>query len=223
LNRKARGEISVFGRERLTLDLARASTAAIAEAVEKLPLSARAQLLSKIDLLLRGAAGKSEAERVAAAKLFVAMLPDSLEKIQKWLQKRSERWHYEVHFSLFCFLDDSLSLPLDAKVLSSIEGLVVRYLKAAKSDTAHAVWMAADLLGHHWPGRAALDALISVAKQGRHAEGRKAALSGLQRRLEDHDQGGRAEIIETLKKVASTDASPLIRRKAERLLNKVEQ
>jgi hypothetical protein len=223
LKRDTPGSVVVLGRESLALDPEKANTTVFADAVGKLPRAAQLRLLSKLDSLLRGASRKSETERVVGAKLLVALLPDSLGHIEGWLKRKKDRWNYEFHFSLFCFLDDSVALSLEPKVLSKIETLIVQYLETAKSDTAQAAWMAADLLGHHWPGRAALDALMSVAKQGKHVEGRKAALWGLQRRLEDQGQNSRSEIMETLEKVASTDASPLVRRKAERLLEKTKQ
>ncbi len=222
LRSRASGKVEALGRELLAVDLEKANTAVIAGAIGKLSRSARQQLLAKLDILLRGASRKSETERVGAAKLFVALLPDSLGHIEKWLRKKGDRWHYEIHFSLFCFLDDSVTLTLEPKVLGRIETLIVQYLEVAKSDTAQAAWMAADLLGHHWPGRAAFHALMSLAKQGRHVEGRKAALSGLQRRLEDQAESSRLEIVETLEKVASSDPSPLIRLRAERLLEKAK-
>jgi hypothetical protein len=171
---------------------------------------------------MRGASRKSETERVVAAKLFVSLLPGSVGHIEKWLRRKSNRWDYEFHFSLFCYLDDALALSLEPKVLAAIETLIVQYLEGAKSDTAQAAWMAADLLGHHWPGRASLDALLSIAAFGKHVEGRRAAISGLQRRLEDHGENGQAEIIETLQKVASRDASLVIRRITEQLLEKAK-
>lgn len=222
VKRQSLNSIANLGQELLALDPKKASTTNIANATGKLSQPARLQLLSKLDALLRGASRKSETERVVAAKLFVSLLPDSLGHIEKWLGKKGDRWNYEFHFSLFCYLDDSLALSLEPKVVDRIETLVVEYLEAAKSGTAEAAWMAADLLGHHWPGRSSLNALMSTAKQGHHVEGRKAALSGLQRRLEDHSQGDRSEIIETLQKVASSDANLAIRRKAERLLEKTK-
>jgi hypothetical protein len=223
VKRQSPNKIANFGRESLALDLKKASTISIAKTIGKLSRPARRRLLSKLDSLLRGASRKSETERVVAAKLLVSLLPDSLGHVERWLKRKKDRWNYEFHFSLFCYLDDSLALSLEPKVLSRIETLIVEYLQETKSGTAQAAWMAADLLGHHWPGRASLNGLMSTAMQGQHVEGRKAALSGLQRRLEEHSQGDRSEIIETLQKVASKDANPRVRGKAERLLEKTKQ
>jgi hypothetical protein len=223
VKRQSLSSIANLGQALLALDLKKASTTTVAKATQNLSRPARLQLLSKLDSLLRGASRKSETERVVAAKLFVSLLPDSFGHIEKWLGKKGDRWNYEFHFSLFCYLDDSLALSLEPKVVERIETLIVEYLETAKSGTAEAAWMAADLLGHHWPGRSSLNALMSAAKQGHHVEGRKAALSGLQRRLEDPGRGGRSEIIETLQKVASNDASLAIRRKAETLLAKTKK
>jgi hypothetical protein len=222
LKRDTSGSVAALGRESLALDAKKASTIVIAKTAGKLPRAAKLRLLSKTASLLRGAPRKSETERVIAAKMFVALLPDSLGYIEGFLNRKTDRWSYEFHFSLFCYLDDSLALSLKPKILSRVETLIVEYLEAAKSGTAQAAWMAADLLGHHWPGRESLNALMSTAKKGRHLEGRKAALSGLERRLADDDQGDRSEIIGTLQEIASRDTSLAIRRKATRLLEKAK-
>jgi hypothetical protein len=136
VKRQVPSSIAKFERESLALDLKKASTTTVANATGKLSRPARLRLLSKLDSLLRGASRKSETERIVAAKLFVSLLPDSLRHIERWLKRKKDRWNYEFHFSLFCYLDDSLALSLEPKVLSRIETLIVEYLAVARSGTA---------------------------------------------------------------------------------------
>jgi hypothetical protein len=218
VKRKLEESVVILGQELVGLDLKKASTDTIADATRKLSRATRKRLLSKLNSSLRGVSRKDKEERVAAAKLYVSLLPDSFQSIKRLLRTKKDRWSYEVHFTLFCFLDDSLSLPLRPIVLKRILTMVGEYLKVARSDTGQAAWMAADLLGHHWPGRKSLEVLTSISRNGQYATGRYSALSGLKRRLQSQDRNERAQIIRSLEATAASDPSPDLRRKAVRIL-----
>src|SRR5207249_4968415 len=93
--------------EVLGLDAYTVNFGKLATRITKLSRSARIRLLRLCDQGFRDSVARQrEATRVALAKTLIALLPDSFEVIKYWLSKRNELSVFEIHFSLFCYLDE---------------------------------------------------------------------------------------------------------------------
>jgi hypothetical protein len=204
----------------LGLDPLTANIKLIFAAVRKLSARDRRRLLNGLDARMRGDAKRHERERIAAARLLVACLPDSMSVIRRWVRATSGRWDYEIHFSLFCFLGDSQLLGLDRMLTEALLRSVSDYLLTARKNTAKAVWMAGDLLGDHWEGPKALTILVDASCNARYVAGRAAAIHGLEHRLRRSGQRDRSLILNVLESIARRDRSPRLRRRAARMLAK---
>lgn len=211
---KPAGSIIDFATLTLGLDPVTSTVEAIAVVTGRLTRDRRLNHLATINSLLRAESCRNKRDRIAAAKLLVALLPESLGTINQSLNKRKNRWNYELHFSLFCFLDDSQYLRIPAKIKKEICNLVAAYLTSVRLNTALAAWMAGHLLGQHWQGEEALSALKTAALQGRYVAGRKGALGGLKEQLAKRNDHVKAVITDLLKEIASNDRSPRLRQYA---------
>jgi hypothetical protein len=162
-----------------------------------------------------------ERTRVSLVKLLVALLPHSMGQILRWLKRRGGQSAYEVHFTLFCFLDRVQEMPCGRRLAPRILAEVQKYLMNVRTETAHAAWMAGDLIGDHWRSREALPTLLRTVTSARHAAGRRGALHGIEhiiRRL----RGKEARMVrEVLRRVVRTDGNPGVRREAEAILSDV--
>lgn len=153
----------------------------LAHTVVSLNPEARAELVSESESVLRSSPlRKSESVRVLMTKLVSALLPDSLTVIRELLLQKRNRHDFEVHFSLFCFLDQVLGLGVGEPTVRAVLRTVEEYLLGVQVETALAAWMAGDLLGDHWRPEEALDSLRKVLSDGRHVAGREAAIHGLE-------------------------------------------
>lgn len=177
----------------------------------------RQRYVKEVDRRMAGRFRRTESERIGAAEMLVALLPESLPVLEKWLTRVQDRWCYELHFSILCFVGDAQVLPIEPGVRRAAFDAVARYLAAARAPTARAAWMAGDLLGSHWNGPEALQTLVEVALQGKHAEGRRAALYGLERRVDRPTD--RATVLETLRRVSRQDRSVRLRHHAAGILS----
>lgn len=200
------------------LDPVKSTVEGIASATARLSRNRRLKLLTAIRSLLRAGYCRTKRDRVAAAKLLVALLPQSLVTIEQFLNTCENRWDYELHFSLFCFLDDSQFLPIPANITKEICSLVAAYLASVRVDTALAAWMAGHLLGKHWRGKEALYALKTAALQGRYVAGRKGALAGLREQLAKGNNHKKAAITKMLMEIARHDRSSILRVRATRAM-----
>jgi len=115
---------------------------------------------------------KDESARVACSKIIVSLIPDSNEIIRHWISTKSGRYVYEIHFSLFCFLDRAVDVAGGESFAKEIPVLIEKYLFEIHSDTAQANFMAGDLLGDHWIIEEALPILSRLAKEAKYANGR---------------------------------------------------
>jgi hypothetical protein len=147
-------------------------------------------------------------------------MPDSLLIIERALHHDRDRWDYELHFSLFCFLDDVQFLPIPARIAEKVREMVGAYLMRASRPTAKAAWMAADLLGDHWESDTAGEDLLRAALQGPSAVARRAALHGLETRLSKVTERDRRRIVEMLRQIALRDRSQAVKRYARRIADK---
>lgn len=116
--------------------------------------------------------------RIAAVRVLVGGLPQTINVISRLVRDRSRPLSYEIHFTLFCYLD-RLDLPADRRLRARVLQLVKEYLMTASSNRAHATWMAGDLLGDHWEAREAVVVLREVLTCSKHHAAREAAIHGL--------------------------------------------
>ncbi len=193
----------------------------------KLSTPARGQLLARIEEhLIHPDIRTQERTRVALAKLLIAMVPDSWTTIRTLIIDRGRTGaDAEVHFSLFCFLDDLPRLTAGRGLTSEAACLVGDYLLHAESNTARATWMAGDLLGDHWDLGEGVPILIDVLANGRYAEGRLAALHGLEHAIGHADCSDALgeSIVRAIAQVASDDRSRRVRESAQRVCDGVSK
>lgn len=164
----------------LTIDPYLTPLEALAARIQSLDLDSRQTLLSLCDSAFSNVTQRlHEATRVAAAKCMVALVPYSGDTIIRWIKSTSGRGIYEVHFSLFCFIDRIPDMPDSDELAGRVPALIEQYLLTVKSKAAFAAWMAGDLLGDHWQIEHTLPVLQKAAEQARFVAGRSGALHGL--------------------------------------------
>lgn len=193
----------------------------LAVLASKLAVPARRRLLAAIEYQMNQPDTRAlERARVALAKLLIAMVPDSWRIIRSLIQDRGgTRASQEVRFSLFCFLDELPRLTGGRGLTSEAASLVGDYLRRVQSNTGHAAWMAGDLLGDHWDPSEGVPILIDVLTSGKYAEGRLAALHGLEHAMAKADCTGRLRdsIRRAVSQTASNDRSGRVRESAKRV------
>lgn len=142
-------------------------------------------LIASCEALLHDCAwGEQDRNRVGAVKLLVALLPRSLDTIREWMFRMDDPYVYEVQFTVWCFLSDTVSFaPPDPATVAAVLDLAKEYLDRVPSDEAQNAFMAADMLGDHWVGDAGIAALVDVARTSANPVGRKAAIGGLRTAL----------------------------------------
>jgi len=149
--------------------------------------------------------------RIALIKTLIALVPDSNIIIESLINKKSDQYFYEVHFSLFCFLDQLHQLKGGKKLASKIPFLIEQYLFNVKSNAGNAAWMAGDLLGDHWPLEESLPVLLKSAKNSRFIAGRSSALHGIEEALRKIETSKKKKILMLLKEIYKTDRSSKIK------------
>lgn len=162
-----------------------------------------------------------EDTRIMVIKVAIALLPDTLSVIRDCITRSTSKVDYECQFTLFCFLDEVQPLPLDASIVDGILIEIRDYLMNVSTNTAHAAWMAGDLLGHHWMTTKAVPNLLDVLQTARFVAGRLAALHGLKMMMTECNEEIRDRIGVCLRNVVETDRSEIVRIMAERLLGKI--
>ena len=94
---------------------------------------------------------QDENTRIALIKILLATLPLSFDIIKTLLNNNSSELDFlKSIFQTFCFLDQIQNMALEDSQKKDIVALVELYLLNAEKPTAHAAWMAGDLLGDHW-------------------------------------------------------------------------
>lgn len=204
----------------LSLDPYWASFENIAARVRQLSEDDRKRLLLLCeDVLNKANLRRVDHSRISTIKALVALVPDSVSIIRKWLTRNSGAYVYEVHFTLFCFLDNVPTMTNTREFAAEIPTLLEEYLLQVKSDSAQAAWMAGDLLGDHWQVTEALPILIRVAKEARFAVGRNAAIHGLGHILTKLKKADKRPIITLLNEIVNYDASHKVRGQAKMVLD----
>jgi hypothetical protein len=163
---------------------------------------------------------KNERTRIAVVRAVVALLPLSLETIADLLNRRQNKNHYEVHFTLFCYLDWVQEMPASSSLTKDVLLLVEKYLMTVPRATAHAVWMAGDMLGDHWNEQEAIPLLMRGAQSANYTAGRQSSLLGLEKILErvSVEDDVHKDILKMTRKVSLSDHSKYIREDAKALL-----
>jgi hypothetical protein len=212
-----------IGTSSLGLDACNDTLERLVAAARKLEQRDRENLVKEIDKRLKSAAKRLERNRIAGARLLVVCLPHSMSVIQKWLSVSSgEKWASEIQFSLLCFLSDSQFLGITSSQKRNIFTAIAKFLLSVRTDHARAAWMAGDLLGDHWDGPEALKALLQALRQARYTAGRRAALHGLERRLQRSGAKDRAVIIKALALASERNKNRGVRNLAARLADKLK-
>jgi hypothetical protein len=195
----------------------------IAQQVARLHPAARHELLALCDEAISTSAQRTRnAVRVAAAKVMVALLPDSFDRIQCWLQRNRPRSVLELHFSFFCFLHQVSDSKRPRSLKASVLELVRKYLRTARSHVAQAAWMAGDLLGDHWRLNESLPVLLELAEGAQHAVGRSAIIHGLTEAFARcQRESDRKQIRVTLERVLATDPHREVRLSARMALDRL--
>jgi hypothetical protein len=182
--------------------------------VEKLEPESRSQLLSLCRSFLATSNGRAvEQDRVSVVKVLVALLPNSANEIEGWLTEHSLEHSHEVHFSLFCFLDQVGDIPSLESLRPEVTRLVGDYLATVQSEDSFAAWMAGDLLGDHWPTAEGLPLLLQLAMGATNPAGRKGAIHGLTHLLERVEDGSaeKSRIISLLERISNEDLNQEVR------------
>jgi hypothetical protein len=118
--------------------------------------------------------------RICAIRVIVAAAPRSLPMIQELIRDRRGRRAYDIHFTLFLFLDDfAESVSNSVRARRQMLGYIRDYLQEIERENAAAAWKAGEGLGWHWPLEESLPVLIELVKHARYAAGREAAVEGL--------------------------------------------
>lgn len=152
--------------------------------------------------------------RISLVKLLIAALPQSASLISRRVIEAEGRYADEVRFSIFCFLDQIRLLPAGANHDDFVLELVGDFLQNVRSNTAHAAWMAGDLLGDHWPLELSVPALLRLAEGARFVAGRDSAIHGLSHAIGASSTKRANEIRSILARVARSDRSGVVRASA---------
>lgn len=186
-----------------------------------LPSAARERLINLcVEALDDPSVKKNQLSRVAWARLLVALFKDTFPLILHLLERRQDRWDYEMHFSLFCYLDWIPEWPDGQPFVPVTLEAVKKYLLSVDREVALASWMAGHLLGDHWDPKTALPVLLECAINARFAAGRLGAITGLEDRLSDPEQDT-APIRQVLELLQETNRSPRVRLSAAYALEKM--
>jgi len=194
------------------LDPSREPVDRLEERIASLPGSRRGKLIRLCDRMLQTETFRNkESLRVCAAKVLVALLPESQAAIHRWLQRTDGRQIREVHFSLFCFLDWTARLPRAQAIARRVPKWTEHYLSEAKSGSSYSAWMAGEMLGEHWDPKEAVPILVRIARDGPFAAGRRGALHGLAHALGRSPKPLARHIMLCLEYVKGDDRSRSVR------------
>jgi len=206
----------------LSLDLYISEFSSIDTAVHRLSSEKRNNLLVLCEKIINDAKLYGNVKvRVATAKLTVALIPLSLNLISRIIRTKKNKFIHEVHFSLFCFLDNVIHSSEKQKYSGEIVLLVREYLMDIKTNSGSAAWMAGDLLGGHWEITEGVSTLIEVAQEARFVAGRWSAVVGLGASLRRLDKPNLTEkkIVSVLRKIAENDRSKQVRLASRMILD----
>jgi hypothetical protein len=159
-----------------------------------------------------------ERRRIVAAKMLVALLPDSMPSIRALLRAFDDADAYEVHFSVLCFLTEAEEFLRDREIADVLE-VFREYLMSASSNRALSAWMAGHALGGHFEAKHTAPILLEAARTARFAAGRGAAVKGLGEHLDEAPPDLHEAIVRELRSRARTDRSESVKAAARNALN----
>jgi hypothetical protein len=196
------------------------SRAQFASTLARLTPRARQRLCRSLAARLRMTQAASDtAARIAAVRCLVGLLPTSAATIRRLLRSTTPRHMYEVHFTLFCYLDEAADVDRDFG--AEVPPLAATYLSSIDRETACAAWMAGDLLGDHFPPSLSEPLLRRLVFSARYTAGRLGALHGVEQLLCRVTRRRRASLIRDLGAVARRDRSGRVRTLARALLRQL--
>ena len=158
--------------------------------------------------------------RVCLVRILVSLLPDALSIITEILNCIDDASWFEVHFTLFCYLD-LVATSEDSQTRFRILQEIEKYLMNARRDTALATRKAADLLGREFPPEIARPLLIRVIREGPRAIGRYCSLVGLGTSIKRYGIHGEEIRLtkEVLRNIIQVDRSQRVRHLAKQLVS----
>lgn len=149
--------------------------------------------------------------------ILIAILPESEDAIHRCLMRSADGLDSEVHFTLFCFLENVPHLSEGAQSSSRILGFVTEYLMNVRTNRGHAAWMAGDLLGDHWALDESFPILERLSRRARFVAGRQGAIAGLTQVVGREEQRKEA-VVRVLTEIAGDDRSESVRHTAKTAL-----
>ena len=184
----------------------------IAAFVQGLSKERRRRLIWACNQNLHLAWAKNDtAQRIVLVKLLLGLLPESGTTIKNWVLAAPVPSPAEIHFTLFCYLDQVVTFAAGAQLAAEVPTILRRYLMSVKSPSGKAAWMAADLLGGHWDTSIATPILIEVAEHAPHRAGRSAAIHGASELLFRLSGSKTAIVRQMLRGRARSDSSASVR------------
>ena len=199
-------------------DILKADYANVIAAVNQLAVEQKVAILAVCVSALSGPQpSNNEAVRIAAVRVLVALLPLSLAAIADLLSRCQNKHHYEVHFTLFCYLDWAQEMPDAFSLTEDVLLLVENYLMTVPRKTARAAWMAGDMLGEHWNEQEAVPLLMKTAQGAKYSVGRLQSVFGLAHMLDrlPVESDTHKSILKALRKISSSDPSKDVRKNAK--------
>ena len=162
-------------------------------------------------------------ERIAVMKVVLGLIPHSMVMIEELIRNMNCRKDFEIHFTLFVYMDSLFNISGTKAVRQKIALLLRDYLMHVRRETALAPWMAADLLGDHWGIRESLPILIETAQKARYVAGREAAVTGLKKAMKrcENRPASRSRVLSLLSQIANEDKSETVRLSAKIVLGLV--
>ena len=204
---------------KLGVDPYRAPFEVLSRAVQRLDDKERESLVLESRRYLENPdVRRSEILRVGTVKTLVALLPMSADVIRSWVCTMEGDYVNEVHFTLFCFLDQVPALADAEEFAAEVPSMIEEYLLRIKTESAHAAWMAGDLMGDHWKTSESLPVLVRAAKEARYVAGRKGALHGIARALENAQDSERDRVARLIQTIANEDRSREVKEQAKFVL-----
>ena len=110
-------------------DILKADYCNVIAAVNQLAVEQKVAIFAvRLSALTGPQSKKNETVRIAAVRGIVALLPLSLSAIADLLSRCQNKHHYEVHFTLFCYLDWAQEMPDAYSLTANVLPIVENYL-----------------------------------------------------------------------------------------------
>ena len=158
---------------------------------------------------------QNKKERVVLIKVLISLYPYSIEIIRDLLNTKISKNDYEIHFTLFCYLNFINENHLEYK--NELKNELINYLINVPQKTAYAAWMLGDMLGAHWDLTESVPILIIAASHAKYLAGRLGALHGLEHALKKSPPFENI-ILLSLKNISRKDSSSEVREYASGIL-----